>query len=204
MKKQQVVLIHGGEAWASREEYLQYLQQYEIDDPNLELEPPKKWKNSLAENLGEDFLLILPRMPSAQNARYEEWKLWFEKYIPFLRDGVILIGNSLGGIFLAKYLSENIFPRKIKSLHLLAAPFGDRSCLKGTTFVFRDFPGKLPVQVENTHLYHSRDDSIVDFGDFLAYAEALPQAEKHIFENYDHFFIEDFPELERQIKKDVS
>jgi hypothetical protein len=59
-------------------------------------------------------------MPAKQDADYIAWKIWFEKLFPFLQpENVILIGSSLGTIFLSKYLSENIFPRTIQSLHLV-------------------------------------------------------------------------------------
>lgn len=62
-------------------------------------------------------------MPNGNNAQYIEWKIWFERLLPFLNDGVILIGHSLGGIFLAKYLSENNFSIKVRAAILIAAPF---------------------------------------------------------------------------------
>ena len=62
-------------------------------------------------------------MPLQENAKYNDWKIFFERYIPFLRNNVILIGASLGGIFLAKYLSENKFPKKILSTYLICPPF---------------------------------------------------------------------------------
>ncbi len=62
-------------------------------------------------------------MPNKTNAQFEEWKIWFEKFIPFLNDGVILVGHSLGGVFLAKYLSENKFPKKIGGVFLVSAVY---------------------------------------------------------------------------------
>lgn len=195
--KQQVVLINGGEAWETNEEYLNFLRAREPADPNAE--PVKKWKNTFAEKLGDGFQLITPQMPCAWNAKYEEWKIWFEKYIPYINDGVVLIGNSLGGIFITKYLSENIFPRKIKQLHLLAAPFGDRSCIKRSSFTLGGSLEKIEQQVADIHLYHSKDDDVVDFGDFEEYAKALPSVKKHVFENSGHFQVEEFPELVNEI-----
>jgi hypothetical protein len=51
-------------------------------------------------------------MPNPMNARYNEWKILFKKIVLLLDDNVILIGHSLGAIFLVKYLSENKFPKK--------------------------------------------------------------------------------------------
>ncbi len=196
--KRQVILIHGGEAWGTYEEYMNFLRTTKLANPVTE--QPKKWGHSFAEKLGDNFQLITPQMPCAWNAKYDEWKIWFEKYIPYVHDGVVLIGNSLGGIFLTKYLSENIFPKKIESLHLLAAPFGDRSCGKAG-FTLGNSLEKIEQQVSHIHLYQSKDDPVVDFGDFEAYAEALPSAKKHIFKNSGHFQVEEFPELLNNIKE---
>ena len=75
----------------------------------------------------------MPSMPNKQNAAYDEWSIWFEKYFAYLKDDVILIGWSLGGMFLAKYLSDKPFPVKIKSLFLLAALAALRLTLKVMT-----------------------------------------------------------------------
>ncbi len=198
MKKQQVILIHGGESWETDEVYLNFLNSTEPNDPNAE--PVKKWSSSFEEDLGGNFQLIKPQMPCAWNAKYEEWKIWFEKYTQYIEDDVILVGNSLGGVFLAKYLAENTYQKKIKSLHLLAAPFGDRSCIKRSSFALTGTLKNIEKQVSEIHLYHSKDDDVVNFGDFEAYTEALPNAKKYIFENSGHFQVEEFPELLKQIK----
>lgn len=193
--KKQAILIHGGEAWETDEEYVDFLRGVKLENPVAE--QSKKWKDSFATDIGDGFHLITPQMPCAWNAKYDEWKIWFEKHIPYIHDDVVLIGNSLGGVFLAKYLSENIFSRKIKQLHLLAAPFG----VKGSSFVLNGSLEKIEQQVSDIHLYQSKDDSFVDFGDFEAYAKVLLSAKKHIFGNRGHFQVEEFPELVNEIVK---
>ena len=120
----QIVLIHGGTTFETYEEYMAYLRSIKL---TLEKIQKKDWKDNLANALPE-FQVIYPKMPNAKNARYEEWKIWFEKLFPLLNNEVILVGHSLGAIFLAKYLSENTFPKKIKSLHLVAGPYDDTDC----------------------------------------------------------------------------
>ncbi len=199
--KKQIIIIHGGEVFNTRADYLKYLKDYKIDFVRLKLKR-KGWKDNLEEKLGKNFEIIRPQMPSPRNAKYEEWKIWFEKFFPILRDNIILIGNSLGGIFLAKYLSENKFPVKISQLHLVAAPFGkekDRYSL--ADFKLPASLKKIEKQASKIFLYHSKDDSIVPFSDLKKYADELPSAEKIIFKNRDHFFQEEFPELIERIKK---
>ena len=120
--KKQVVIIHGGDTFESHKDYVKYLMEFEIDLDDM---MKKGWKNSLTKELGEGFEIIRPRMPCHQNAKYDEWKLWFEKFFQIIEDEVILVGHSLGGIFLAKYLSENNFPNKILATFLLAPPYDE-------------------------------------------------------------------------------
>ena len=193
----QVVAIHGGHVFSSYEEYLSHLRNYKVE--SLDHFQKKRWKDALQKELGNEYNVILPRMPSRENAKYVEWKIWFEKLTPFLEDGVIFVGHSLGGKFLAKYLSEEKFPKKIAATFLIAAPF-DRSTREHTDFVL---PGALKLlrkQGGQIHLYHSKDDAIVSFDEFLRYQVALPQAMAHVFENHGHFNQESFPELVADIK----
>ena len=67
---------------------------------------------NLDKVLGGGYEVLIPQMPNSQNARYSEWKILFEKIISILDDEIILIGHSLGGIFLVKYFSENDYAKK--------------------------------------------------------------------------------------------
>src|SRR4026208_1089333 len=101
--KKQVVVIHGGDAFETHSEYIAFLKEYVVD--SLKFFTDTRWKARLQTDLEEEYEVISPKMPNAFNARYEEWKIWFEKLIPLLDNEVILVGHSLGGIFIAKYLS---------------------------------------------------------------------------------------------------
>jgi len=73
MKKQQVILIHGGESWETHEDYLDFLRANEPKDPTEE--QTKKWSHSFAEDLGGNFQLITPQMPCSWNAQHEVKKI---------------------------------------------------------------------------------------------------------------------------------
>jgi uncharacterized protein len=198
---QQVLFIHGGNCFENYNDYLEFLNKREVSVEDLKSK--KKWRHTLQRNLGEDYEIFLPEFPCAWNAKYIEWKIWFEKLIPFLEDNIILIGGSLGGIFLAKYLSENDFPHKIKAVFLLAAPFDDKA--NDIDWVLADFV--LPESIEKfvsqagkIFLYQSKDDPIVPFADVEKYAAKLPTAEKIIFEDRGHFNLKEFPEIIEKIK----
>ena len=119
METPQLFFIHGGMTFENQKDYLDFLRCRDVS-----IEEKIKWHgNYLKEFLGHKLHIIKPRMPLKDNSKYEEWKIHFEKFFDQLTDGIILVGESLSAIFLAKYLSENEFPRKIKSLYLVASPF---------------------------------------------------------------------------------
>lgn len=205
--KKQVLFIHGGDSFGQYDDFIQDLSNKTIRDP-FGLENKSFWTQTLREDLGEKFEVLLPQMPNKQNAQYEEWKIWLERYFEFLRDGVNLIGWSLGGMFLAKYLSENKFPYKIKSLYLLSAPSGefvlpdfDKTGNDCKTFKFSmNNLVNLSKQVEKVTIWHSEDDFIVPYTEFEQYKKYLSKADFFSFKDKNHFLVTVFPELITQIK----
>lgn len=198
--KRQIVVVHGGETFKNYGEYLAVLRSWEINLDDI-LSPKKDWKDSLSQNLGDGFEIVAPKMPNKLNAKYLEWKIWFEKLIPHMRDGLVLIGHSLGGIFLAKYLSENKLPKKIIATLLVAAPHDD----KDSDYSLADFqlPESLNLfstQSEKIFLYHSNDDMVVPFANLQKFHKELPGSNTVIFTDRGHFNQESFPELIEQIK----
>lgn len=199
--KQQVLFIHGGEAFSDYNNFLSYLRTREMRYPHGIR--PTRWMNTLGDNLGTDYELFTPQMPNSQNAKYEEWKIWFERHFEFLHDGVILIGHSQGGYFLAKYFTENEVPFHVKALYLLASPFrpddfGDED---GGDFAFDTAQvGKIADRVERVFILHSTDDPVVPFAHGEQFAAALPNAQFVRFENKGHFLDEEFPELIQSIR----
>jgi predicted alpha/beta hydrolase family esterase len=121
-----------------------------------------------------------------------------------MEDNLILIGHSLGGIFLAKYLSEENLPKKIKAVFLVAAPYE----LRGNGESQRNLSEfKLPVSLDKfkeqggeIFLYHSKDDPVVPFSEVEKYQAALLNAKTVIFEDRGHFNQEQFPEIIEAIK----
>ena len=196
--KKQVVIIHGGDTFATQEIYLDFLRKYEI---NIERYKTDKddWKPWIRKMLQENYEVIIPQMPNRTNCKYEEWKLWFEKFVPFLNDEVILIGHSQGGIFLAKYLSENQFPIRVRAVMLVSAPYDKDS--EGYPVLSFSLPSTLNLQTGQVYLYHSKDDPVVPFSALEQYRRALPEAVIRIFEDRQHLNQEIFPELLEDIRK---
>lgn len=195
--KRQIVLIHGGDSFRTRKDYVRSLRTRPVA---LETFRSKSgWKSTLPNTLGPKFQVFSPQMPNKANARYAEWKIWFERMIPYLHHNVILVGHSLGGMFLAKYLAENTFPRRITAVILVAAPHNKTADIGD--FRLPKSLARFSRQSKNIYLLHSPDDPIVPFSELGVYARALPQAKTIVVQRRGHFNQERFPELVRLIKR---
>jgi uncharacterized protein len=131
---------------------------------------------SLEQHLGEGFRVAFPEMPGEDDPDYERFR-------PVIADAIeaadrpVVVGHSLGGYFLLKYLAEERPDAGIRAICIIAAPFpkGDAD------WTFDDFefpegfaellPAGIPVL-----LYASEDDDIVPFAHRDLYARAIPQA----------------------------
>lgn len=191
--KQQVLIIGGGDTFKTYEEYIDSLKSFEIDIERFKSDKTD-WKPWLRKNLGEEYEVIIPQMPNKTNAQYLEWKIWFEKILNKLNKKVILIGHSLGGAFLSKYLTENKIEKDIKAVFLVAAVYEYDS--NGKTLVSFELPKTgISLQTEKIYLYHSKDDPVVPFSESSKYTNALPNAEVMVLEDKKHINQEEFPEL---------
>jgi len=202
-EKIQVFIVHGGMTFKSKEDYINFLKNRKIS-----VEERIRWDGDyLKKELGEEFEIIKPNMPLMENAKYEEWKIHFEKYIPELRDNVILVGKSLGGTFLAKYLSENEFSKKILSVYLIAPPYDnslpDEDLVGGFELV--EDLSLIEKNSKYLNLFFSRDDPSVFLVHSKKYEEKLPSSNIVVFEGKNgHFKISEFPEIVDMIKADVK
>jgi uncharacterized protein len=201
MNKKQVLVIHGGDFFDTREEFFADLKKGELELEDLIPEEKKSWKAALSKDLGEDYQVFRPMMPLPTFARYEEWKVWFEKMHSFLRDGVILVGHSLGGIFLARYLGENKMPIKIKALFLIAPYFAARKSdpNQNSGWTIGSLDG-IPAQVKNVFIYQSEDDMTVPIAHAHEYAARIPASKLVLFKDKGHFRLDRFPELVKAIR----
>ncbi len=187
-------IVGGGEVFSSREKYLEWCERTPFYPPR------KNWKDWLAHGLSDNYDVKRISLPDKTNADYDAWKIWFEKYIDLLDTNaeISLIGHSLGGIFLAKYLSENTFIRQIRALHLIAPVWSHPESILHNTGNFSFEANnlkKISSQCDEIHIWASRDDDIVNFEDSEKYFEYLPKSEMHIFGHRGHFLQAHFVEL---------
>jgi predicted alpha/beta hydrolase family esterase len=89
-------------------------------------------------DLRDDFDVLYPWMPSIRNAKYLEWKIMFSKMMEVVDDNIILVGHSLGGIFIVKYLSEEKISKRVKATFLVSAPYDSDGGRKLVEFTIPD------------------------------------------------------------------
>ncbi len=187
----------------SKKDYLHFLKTRKIS-----IKEKIYWSNEyLKKNLGKNFEIIKPRMPLQDNAKYDEWKIHFERFFPQLRNNIILIGSSLGGIFIAKYLSEHKFPKKILSTYLICPPYDNT--LEGEDLVggfrLKSNLTLLERNSKNLYLMFSKDDDVVPVSHAEKFRKKLKNANFIIYESKNgHFKISEFPEIVKMIKADVK
>lgn len=194
----QVIVIHGGTTFSDSDKYLDYLRTKTISVERLM--PTGSWKDSLQSTLGDDYQVLLPSMPNATNAQYDEWKLWFGRIVEVITDDCILIGHSLGAIFLVRYLSENVFPKHIATTILIAAPFDDESAEDLTDFKLTQVSELFTKQAGKVIFFMGPDDPVIAPSELEKYRTALPTAEYNILPAPDHFVRPEFPELVRIVR----
>ncbi len=195
--KKQVLIIHGGTVFKKYQDYLAYLKNYKFE--SLKDFKTKYWKENLEKDLGRGYEVIRPKMPCKRNAKYIEWEIWLNNYLPLLKENIVLVGHSLGATFLIKYLLKNKFPKKISQLHLISA------AIKGTDEDLASFlPPKNLKPLEKIcpkiFLWHSKNDPIVPFSDFKILSRQLVRAEKIIYKKRGHFNQKHFKALVKKIK----
>ncbi|WP_077622483.1 alpha/beta fold hydrolase [Sediminibacillus massiliensis] len=155
----------------------------------------------LQNSLSKDYHFSSPAMPNPENPSYAAWKAILKKKLSELKGNVVLIGHSLGGSVLLKYLSEEACDLSISGLFVMGSPYWglDKEWLNQEFELSNDFALRVP-QISQIYLYQSRNDEVVPFSHFEYYAYKLPHAKTRVFENYGHLFQDDLPELVHDIE----
>lgn len=205
MKKEkiQILYIHWGMTFENNKDYLFFLKNRDIS-----LDEKISWNwNYLKNQLINDCKIVKPRMPLQDNAKYSDWKILFERYLDELDNDIILIWTSLGGIFLAKYLSENKINKNIISIYMICPPFDNSLTWEDLVWWFelKDDISMIESNSNNIKLIFSEDDDVVPVSHADKYRKKLPHSEIIIYESKNgHFKIQEFPEIITMIKKDIT
>ncbi len=132
--------------------------------------------SSLKAELGTDYEVHYPQMPSDESLADFGWKEQIANEITSIDGDVILAGHSLGASMILKCLSEKEFSEKISGIFLIATPFwsGDEDWVQGLK-LNEDFEDKIPKNVP-LFLYHCRDDQEVPFEHLAYYKQKFSHA----------------------------
>lgn len=194
--KPQVIFIHGGDAFRDPEKLYAMLQGRMFNPYDAK----KKWQELLFANLADTHECHRLSMPNSFWADYKAWKIWFEKMVPYLRDGVVLVGHSLGGSFLFRYLTENKLPVTVGQVHLIAPVILPIEDCEGFYINIENWSGFMS-SIDEVHVWHSSDDLYVPMHHAERLAAKCPSATTHYFTDRGHFLQSEFPELLTEIKK---
>jgi predicted alpha/beta hydrolase family esterase len=189
----QVIVIHGGTTFEKYDDYLASLTSKSIYPERMTFK--LLWKERLQASLGDEYSVLLPTMPNKTNARYAEWKLWFDNISRILENDCILVGHSMGAIFLAKYLSQNTLDVRIKGTILVATPYDDESVEDLTDFKLDSISDLFTSQAGDVYIINGNDDPVISHADIQKYKHDLPRAQFITVSAPDHFMRESFPEL---------
>lgn len=193
----QIVYIHGGDSFSSYQAYLNNLTKQEISyDRLINI---RKWSDQVVDEL-PDTDILRPTMPNKFNAVYDEWVIYFEKLLPYLKDDVQIVGHSLGAMFLAKYLNEKPLVEPVKRILLVAGGYDDETSEDLGSFKVTSAKN-VSRSADEIHLFHSKDDPVVSFTELSKFQADLPEAISHVFDDKNHFLNPTFPELIEVLKQ---
>lgn len=157
---------------------------------------------SLQNALDSAYEVRYPKMPNEDNVEYADWKAQIESELATLEDEVILVGHSVGGSVLLKYLSEERIEKSVAGLFVLAAPYwgADEFWKWDEVRLPQDAAAKL-ASIPRIYLYHSRDDETVPFAHLALYAAKLPQATIREVDGRGHQFEPDLADVAEDITR---
>ena len=159
---------------------------------------------SLRKALDTDYDVHYPRMPGESNPDMQKWKAKIARELEALEGKVNLVGHSVGGAALLKYLSEENVEKAIAGLFLLAAPsWDDENWNFDDLRLPSDLAAKLS-RIPRIFLYHNRDDEIVPFSHLTLHAARLRRAVVRKNDTGGHQFGNDLANVANDIKRNNS
>jgi uncharacterized protein len=154
----------------------------------------------LQESLDKEYEIRCPIIEDPEAPTYAMWKSMFNQELASLMGENLLIGHSLGGSMLLKFLSEEKTSLQIKGLFLVSVPFWGKDGWKVDDFSLRNnFQMHLP-ELPIIHLYHCLDDPIVPCEHMAYYKKEFPNAVVHELSGNDHAFTKGLPKIAKNIK----
>jgi len=155
---------------------------------------------SLRAALGASYEVRYPRMPLEDSAGYRDWTARIASALPPRGREVVLVGHSVGGSVLLRYLCEKVAEPSVTGLFVLAAPFwGADDFWDWDEARMPDDAAEKLAALPRIVLYHSRDDEVVPFSHLALYSARLPQATIRPVDAGGHQFENDLALVARDI-----
>ena len=160
---------------------------------------------SLKQALGHEYDVHFPRMPSEAKPTLQSWKRKIAAELSRSHGKAVLVGHSVGGSFLLKYLSEEEVEKPIAGLFLLAAPSWDEDQWNIDDLKLPSDIAEKLSPIPRIFFYHSRDDDVVPFAHLALHGARLPRATIRAVDGQGHQFRNDLTKLASDIRaKDVA
>jgi len=153
--------------------------------PQSESEGSGQLVSSLRSGLSEDFKLSAPLMPTPNNPHAASWDKACARHIEAAPVPLVLVGHSLGGSTILKYLARRGTPPGLRSVICIATPFWGEDM---KSWMLPPGFAKRLSGVARIVFYHSRDDTEVPLSHVERYANALPRALVRKVDGRGHLF----------------
>lgn len=151
----------------------------------------------LKSELSQQYRIIAPVIEKPNSPVYDKFRKMFQNSLAKITAPVILVGHSLGGSTLLKYLSEEKPKLSIEALFLVSAPFW-KSNMK--EFQLKEDFQKSLKAIPKIYLYHSKNDVDVPIESLESYEQAFPDAVVHRLAGKEHIFSKGLPQLISDIR----
>lgn len=154
---------------------------------------------ALQEALGADFLVKYPRMPREEDPDYAAWKEQISKELATVDGRLVLVGHSVGGSVLLRYLFEVRIKKPVAGIFFLATPYwGAEEWLVDGSRLQENLAGPHP-DGPPIFFYHNRDDEVVPFAHLAMFTERIPHPTYRAYDQGGHQFIRHLNEVAAEI-----
>jgi len=159
----------------------------------------KRLVSYLLNALGENYEIVYPKMPDEDDPDYEAYKVKIEQALKKIDSDLILVGHSVGGCILLKYITENKIDKNILGIFLASTPFWGEG---GWQFEGFSLDNKLASKITANipmFFYHSTNDETVPFSHLSLYKEKFPHAKFRKIVERGHQLGNDLSEMVKDI-----
>jgi predicted alpha/beta hydrolase family esterase len=159
--------------------------------------------SSLRHALGPEYDVRYPAMPDEENAPYELWTQHIEAALTSMQGPIMLVGHSVGGSIIAKWMSDGGRAKPIAGVFLIATPFWGGDGWRYEGYEELELPNAFALTLPKgarIFLYHCRDDETVPVDHLALYARVLPQAVVRELDECGHQLNDDLSLVAEDVK----